>query len=276
MATDSTDYTAELDAWRMDAEAALRAPDGWLSVAGLFWLKEGVNEVGGDPACAVALPAGSAPPVVARLLLRDGAVTVQEAGPEFLVNGEAPPERPLRPSVSARPDRISVGRLALQLHQAGGRLGVRVRDPENPARTSFPGRRWYAPRPEYRVKGNFVAYEPPRPVTITNMLGDTEQDTCPGYVAFTLDGQPFQLDVSGKPGVNLKLVFRDATSGHETYGAARFLYFDIGPDGAVVLDFNRAVSPPCAFTEFATCPLPPPQNRLKIAIPAGELAPEEH
>lgn len=273
---DHNGYEAALAAWRADAEAALRAPDGWLSVAGLFWLQEGVSTLGSDPACAVRLPARSAPPFVARLALRDGAVTVLEAGPELLVNGEPPPARPLRPTTSGQPDRITVGRLSLQIHQAGGRIGVRVRDPENPARTEFPGRRWYPPRPEYRVTGRFVAYDPPRPVTVVNMLGDTEEELCPGYVTLTLDGRELELQASGRPGVNLKIVFRDATSGHETYGAARFLYFEIGPDGAVELDFNKAVSPPCAFTEFATCPLPPPQNRLPFAVPAGELAPEGH
>jgi uncharacterized protein (DUF1684 family) len=269
-------YEAALATWRADAEAALRAPDGWLSVAGLFWLAEGVSSVGSDPACAVRLPAGSAPPVVARLALRDGAVSVVEAGPELLVNGEPPPQRPLRSALSGRPDRIVVGRLALQIHQAGGRVGVRVRDPENPPRREFPGRRWYPPRPEYLVAGSFVAYDPPRPVTVINMLGDTEEDRCPGYVALALDGRELQLEASGRPDVNLKIVFRDATSGRETYGACRFLYFDIGPDGAVELDFNKAVSPPCAFTEFATCPLPPSQNRLPFPVPAGELAPEGH
>jgi uncharacterized protein (DUF1684 family) len=273
---DQGTYEAALAAWRADMEATLRAPDGWLSVAGLFWLPEGVSSMGSDPACEVRLPAGAAPPVVARLELREGAVRVLEAGPELLVNGEPPPERPLGTTMSERPDRLTVGRLALQIHQAGERIGVRVRDPENPARVAFPGRRWYPPRPEYPVAARFVAYDPPRPVAVTNMLGDTVEELCFGYVVFTLDGRELAMEASGTPGVNLKLVFRDATSGRETYGACRFLYFAIGPDGAVNLDFNKAVSPPCAFTEFATCPLPPPQNRLPFPIPAGELAPEDH
>lgn len=272
--TDLATYTAALESWRADAEAALRDPEGWLSVAGLFWLGEGERTMGSDPGCDVVLPPGSAPAHVARLAVRDGAITILEAIPELRVNDAPPREGPLHGPSSDSRDRITVGRLVIHVHEAGDRVGLRVRDPEHPDRTGFPGRRWYPPRPELRVAARFVPFDPPRPVTVVNLLGDAEDDLCPGYVRFTLDGQELELEASGDAGNRrMGLVFRDATSGVETYGAARFLTFDIGEDGSVDLDFNRAVCPPCAFTPFATCPLPSPQNRLTIAIRAGELAP---
>lgn len=275
--TDVQTYETALETWRAAREAALRAPEGWLSVAGLFWLREGESSMGSDPGCDVVLPAGAAPASLARLELRDGAVTVLAAGPELLVNGEAPPPRPLRGAGDeGGPDRITAGRLLLQIHRSGDRVGVRVRDPEHPERAAFAGCRWYPPRPEYRLAGRYVAYDPPRAAVIENLLGDAEERVVPGHVAFSLGGQELRLDLWGAPGPSQMIVFRDATSGVETYGAARFLYVELGPDGAVELDFNKAVSPPCAFTPFATCPLPPPQNRLAIPIPAGELAPEGH
>lgn len=269
---DVATYTAEVEAWRAEAEAALRAPEGWLSVAGLFWLDEGERTMGSDPACDVVLPAGSAPAQVARLAVHNGELTVREAGPELLVNGEPPPDRPLRSATTGNPDRITVGRLVVQVHRSGERVGLRVRDPEHPDRTAFGGRRWFPVDPAYRLAGRFVAFDPPRQVTITNLIGDMDEQLCPGQVVFELDGAEHRLDAMGSGG-KLMLVFRDATSGVETYGAARFLYVEPGPDGATEVDFNRAVSPPCAFTPFATCPLPGPQNRLTIAIRAGELYP---
>jgi uncharacterized protein (DUF1684 family) len=275
MTTDEEAYAAELAAWRADADAALRAPESWLSVAGLFWLREGESTMGADPACDVALPAGAAPAFVARLALRDGAVFVLEAAPELLVNGGPAPARPLRGPASGDPDRITVGRLVLQVHQSGDRRGIRVRDPEHPDRAAFAGRRWFPPRPELRLAGRFVPYDPPLAMAGPNLAGDVEERSCPGYVAFALGGEELRLDAF-PAGRRLQIVFRDATSGVETYGAARFLYVEPGPDGAVDVDFNKAECPPCAFTPFATCPLPPARNRLAVAIRAGELAPEGH
>lgn len=274
--SDFETYEAAVAAWRAAAEERLRAPEGWLSVAGLFWLREGVSTMGGDPACDVPLPPGAAPALLARLALAGGAVTVVEAAPELLVNGAPPPARPLRGTADDAPDRITAGRLALQVHRSGDKVGIRVRDPEHPDRAAFPGRRWYPVRPEYRLAARFVPYDPPRPIQIDNLVGDSSAELGRGQIVFTLDGQELRLETWGDDDSAMLLVFRDATSGVETYGAARFLLAEVGPDGAVELDFNKAVCPPCAFTPFATCPLPPPQNRLTVAIRAGELAPEGH
>jgi uncharacterized protein len=264
----------ELIAWRAAAEAELRAPEGWLSVAGLFWLRPGVNRMGSDLAAEIVLPADAAPPFAAEFVLDSNQVCVGVGAAPLLVNGEPPPDRPLRPSTSRNPDRISLGRLALQLHASAGRLGIRVRDPEHPARRDFAGRCWYAPQPDYCVPARFTPYDPPCPTTIATHDGEQITMNLVGMAQFTLHGQSLSLDAFGRPDGSLFFVFRDATSGKSTYGAARFLYAAPPHEGLMTLDFNRAVSPPCAFTTFATCPLPPPQNRLAVAIEAGELEPE--
>jgi hypothetical protein len=265
-------YHKEIERWRAEAEAALRSPEGWLSVVGLFWLHEGVNLVGSGPTCSIRLPA-SAPAFVAELCLRDGVVTLGVFGDSLLLNGEEPSERPLQDDTQPPADRLTVGPLVLHLLRRGERFGVRIRDRQHPSRTAFSGRRWYEPRSEYRIVARFEAYDPPRLIPITNILGDTEDQPSPGAAVFELDAQEYRLDAVNGSGGKLFFNFRDRTAGQTTYGAGRFLYADEPQDGIVVLDFNKAVNPPCAFTPYATCPIPPRQNHLPIAISAGELAP---
>lgn len=269
-----SDYTEAIERWRAEAEGRLRAEDGWLALAGLFWLQEGESPFGSDSALPIALPEGAAPALAGSIRYDGAAATIHAApGVTILVNGEPVAERALRSDSGGPPDMVQVGRVVFFLIQRGARLGVRVRDPESPTRREFTGRRWFPVRPEYRIRGRFVPYDPPRTISNLNILGDTEEKLSPGYVAFELDGQTVTLDATSA-GDGLFFVFRDATAGHETYGAARFLAAPAPIDGFVELDFNKAVSPPCAFTAYATCPLPPRQNVLAVRIAAGELAPE--
>lgn len=257
----------------------LRAPDGWLTLIGLFWLAPGPNAIGADPASAIVLPAGKAPERAGQIDF-DGLVATLRPlpGVPLTVNGQPAAEGPLRSDADAPPDVVGLGDIALHVIKRGERYGVRVRDGEHPARRLFGGRQWFAIQPEYCVPATFVAYDPPRPRPITNILGDTNDELCPGYVRFELGGQQLELEASALPGGELEFVFRDGTSGKTTYPASRFLVAPQPRDGQTVLDFNKAYSPPCAFTDFATCPLPRPQNRLALAIAAGErYAPaEEH
>jgi len=154
----------------------------------------------------------------------------------------------------------------------GDRFGVRMKDPVNHARTHFLGLKYFAADPAYRVEARFEPYNPPKKIAITNVLGMTSDEIAPGALVFTLRGQTFQIDPILEQGEkDLFIIFKDATSGKETYGAARYLYAH-PPDAAgnTVVDFNKSYNPPCAFTPYATCPLPPPQNRLPIRIDAGE------
>ena len=268
-------YAAELEAWRAQKDQALRGPEGWLSLAGLHWLTEGANRLGAGPECEVALPEGAAPALAGELHLREGVVTASAAGEALRLNGGPLEERPLRTDSDPQPDRLSVGRLSLVVIRRGERVGVRVRDPERPAIAAFPGRRWHPLDPAYRLRARFEPYAPPRPIAITNVLGDVAEELSPGAVIFELEGRELRLEARSGPDGGLIILFRDASSGAETYGAGRTLSTPPPQGDVVELDFNRAANPWCAFTPYATCPLPPPQNRLPVAVRAGELAPPE-
>jgi len=247
--------------WRADRETSLKAERGWLSVAGLFWLKEGENTLGSDPTSAITLPEGT--PKTYGTLVRDGKTITLK------IIGEA--DRILKSDANGGPDRIKVGDATFTIIERGTRIGVRLYDPHSLAQRTFKGLKWFPVSESYRVAAKFVPYATPKKLSIVNVIGDTTEVPCPGYVEFERDGKKCRLDVQAE-GNELFLNFQDATSGRETYGAGRFLYADAAKNGIVTLDFNRATNPPCAYTAFATCPLPPRGNRLPIAIRAGELA----
>ncbi len=247
-------YPEEIRAWREQREQSLKAPGGWLTVAGLFWLKPGANAFGTDPANAIVLPAGSAPARAGVFTLAGGKVSVT-------MNGRT---RELRPDSDTAP----VGRLELLPIKRGDRYGIRMKDPESALRRDFKGLKWFAARESWRITARFVAE--PRQLPVTNVLGQTEPEPCPGYAVFTVNGREFRLYPT-QEGKRLFFVFRDRTAGKETYPAGRFLYSDLAQNGKVVLDFNKAYNPPCAFTPYATCPLPVKENRLPVRIEAGEM-----
>jgi len=248
-------YEAEITAWRQKREAALRGDGGWLTVAGLYWLHEGRNTFGTAPKADIVLPAGPAQAGVFEL--RGGKVTATTAALT----------RELRPDTD---DVVNVDRLGLYVIRRSDKVGIRLKDPKSQFRREFHGIDYFPPRPEYRITATFVA--DPKKVPITNILGQTEPEDSPGYVRFRLEGKEYHLrPVYDDPGSkDLFFVFKDQTSGKETYGAGRFLDTDPPKDGKVELDFNKAYNPPCAFTPYATCPLPPAENRLSVRIEAGE------
>jgi hypothetical protein len=267
-ATSQPSYENTLQKWRQEQDAALRADDGWLTVVGLFWLKAGANRVGSDPANEIVLPHGTAPPQVGVFRFDNGLTTLDALpGAPVLVNGQRTSTARLRPDV----DRVVVGDLTMFVIRRGERYGIRLRNRNSEARRTFTGCVWYQAKPAFRIRGRFVPYDPPRQLPIVNVLGNLSSMTSPGYVEFTLEGRVFRLDPVAEPGANeLFFIFKDETAGGETYPAGRFLYSALPRDGFVELDFNRAVNPPCAFTAFATCPLPPKQNQLPVRIDAGE------
>jgi hypothetical protein len=272
-------YRAGIEKWRRDREAGLWAEGGWLSVAGLFWLDEGPNRFGSAPGNAIVLPAGTAPPVAGTFELRQGSVTVRaEPGVSLTTAGKSVATMTVRSDDPGPPDVLKLGRLSMQVIVRGGRHGIRLKDPEAPTRREFAGLRWFPVREDMRITGRFVAWPAPHPIPIANVLGQVNDLPSPGYVEFTLEGRPLRLEpVFEEPGAKeLFFIFRDATAGHETYPAGRFFYSPMPRDGQVVLDFNKAYSPPCAFTAYATCPLPPSQNRLSVPIEAGEKDPHRH
>src|SRR6266496_846665 len=267
-----TSYEAEIQAWRQQREAKLKADDGWLTVAGLFWLKEGTNTLGTDAKLDIVLPANSAPGKVGSFDLQNGAVTLHVAD-GVAVSANDQPVRELLVKSDAdnqTPDSINVGELKLSIIKRGERFGLRVRDKNSRARREFTGLRCFPARDSYRVPATFMPFDHPKEITIINVLGDVVKMTSPGLLSFRLNGKDFRL----QPVLDeekLFIIFRDLTAGKTTYPAGRFLYANMPEKGKVVLDFNEAINPPCAFTQYATCPLPPKQNYLPIAIAAGEL-----
>jgi uncharacterized protein (DUF1684 family) len=271
----AAEYSASVEAFRHRYEESLRAPNGWLSVAGLFWLHEGVNRAGSDPQSDIVLPA-PAPAFAATFQFHAGKVTLHPApGVHLLINGKAPTGQPIRPDA----DNITLADLSLTVivrgPQRATKTGLRLRDPSSAARRNFSGLHWYPIDQHFRIEARWVPYTPPHKVSFTNVVGMTEEDTSPGYAEFQLAGKTWRLEPTEEDG-RLFYVFRDQTAGKETYPSGRFLKSDMPKDGRVVLDFNQAYNPPCAFTSFATCPLPPRQNFIAAPIPAGEKKYSDH
>jgi hypothetical protein len=261
-------YEDAIQKWRDDLDASLKSEDGWLTVVGLFWLKAGPNRVGSDPSNDIVLPKRAAPARVGVFLFESGQTTLTvEAGIAVLVNGKPAGSARLRPEA----DRVSVGDLTMFVIKRADRYGIRLRDKNSEARRTFTHRVWYPVKASFKVTGRFVPYNPPRQIAIVNVIGDVAPMPNPGYVEFTLNGQVFRLDPVAEPGASeLFFILKDQTAGMDTYPAGRFLYTALPQNGSVELDFNRAINPPCAFTAFATCPLPPRQNQLPVRIEAGE------
>ena len=262
-AMDRAAFDREIAEYRKTRLERLTRPEGWLSVVALIPLKEGVN--------GVELP--SKPPVTARMTLQDGKVTLHPS-PAFAVD-----EKPVTAPVELHNDTEEAGytvarhgAMSFFIHKVGDNFGVRVKDPESERRRDFKGIDVFPPDPKYRVEARFEPYNPPKHIPMPNVSGITTDEISPGALVFSLDGKEYRIDPILEQGTkDYFIIIKDATSGRETYGAARYLYAS-PPDasGKTIVDFNKAYNPPCAFTPYATCPLPPPQNRLPIRIEAGE------
>jgi hypothetical protein len=180
----------------------------------------------------------------------------------------------MRPDTSGVPDVLEMGTLSMNVIKRGEKYGIRLKDKNSAVRRGFLGLKWFDVKEDYRVEARFVSYPQPKPVKVPNVLGQSESMPSPGYAEFTLHGKAVKLDgvMEDPQAEQLFFILRDQTSGKETYGAGRFLYAELPKAGKIVLDFNRAYSPPCAFTPYATCPLPPPQNWMPVRVEAGEMA----
>lgn len=263
-------YQDEIMKWREKREATLKAEDGWLSVAGLFWLKDGYNRIGASPTASIRLPRGAANVAVITIHTDRVLHLAVNPGAAVTVNGKPMTSAELQSDQNgAAPDIIGIGDLKLFIVHRGTRNAVRLKDPEAKARREFAGLQWFPVQPDWKIEAKFVTYPQPKKLSFDTIVGEKEEQMSPGYAEFQKGGQQIRLEATTE-GDSLFFVFRDNTAGKTTYPAARFLYSALPKNGKVTLDFNRAYNPPCAFTAFATCPLPTPQNRLSIDIPAGE------
>lgn len=277
-------WQQNLSVWRAQHEQQLAAPDGWLTLAGLEWLKPGVNTLGSGASNTIHLPAG-APERFALLTVSGkspkGAV-VQLLAPQggfpagFTIDGHAPREGTLAIS-DTHPSTMAWHGLSLVVLPRGDRFILRIKNADAPTRTGFRGLHWYAPDPAYRVTARWIPYKPARVEKIATAIGTTLDMPAPGVAEFLLKGKVYLLEpvLEGGDATHLFFILRDQTSASSTYGGGRFLLTGL-PDhglaqpGALVLDFNQLYNPPCAYTPYATCPLPPEKNILPAALEAGE------
>ena len=268
---DSSDaYLKEINRWKEKRLARLKSENGWLNLAGLFWLEEGVNTIGSDPSNSIIYP-DKAPPFLGKYLLEKGQVHfIPEAGVEVLLKGKAVEEIEIDTDKTGKPTLLESGSLAWFIIERGDQFGIRLRDYEHPAINQLSHIETFPADPAWKIEATFEAYEEPRELLIPTIIGTVEKNMCPGILRFSVEGvqQEFYPVAAGK---RLFVIFADETSALETYGGGRFLYLD-QPDkgGQVTIDFNKAFNPPCAFTEYATCPLPPRENFLTVRIEAGE------
>jgi uncharacterized protein (DUF1684 family) len=267
---DSSAYAQELSQWQQKRWAELKGETGWLTLVGLFWLKEGENKFGSDGANEIVIPKLAAR--AGSFWLEKNVVRLDASQPGFTVDGKPIKSLELKTDDDDKPTVVQFDSMSFQIIKRGEKLGLRVKDSQNADRLNFKDTEFYPADLKWRVEAQFESYNPPKPMPIVNVLNMESTESSPGAIKFTVDGQEFRLDaITEKDEPRLFMIIADKTSGKETYPAGRYLYVD-PPDasGRVVIDFNKAYSPPCAFTKFATCPLPPKQNRLPFAIEAGE------
>jgi uncharacterized protein len=279
---DVTAYRGEIQKWQTTRLASLTKDDGWLTLVGLFWLNEGENKFGSDTKNPVVLPKEKAAAVAGSLWLAKGQVRLtapRESGISLKTNDGAQANSQPITALDLKDDNddngptiLKLGSLLINVVKRGERIGVRVKDTESQTRRDFKGLEYYPIDPKWRIEARFEPYQPPKTIPITNVLSMTDDEMSPGAFAFEIDGRTYRIDpILEKGETDLFVMIADDTTGKETYGAGRYLY--VSPPDAnnkVVIDFNKAYSPPCAFTNYATCPLPPRQNHLPLRIDAGE------
>ena len=268
-------YKQGIEQWHADRVKRLTAPDGWLSLIGLEWLQAGANRIGSAADNDIVLKTGPAHLGVVTLA-DDGGMQLDLAPDNgALIDGKDIQHAALVDDVQAGdadPTTVSFGTTSFYAIDRSGRKGLRVKDTDAPSRKHFVGIESFPIDPSWRIEANWVPAQPGETLEMGSVIGTIDKSPVPGKLEFTRDGKSFELvPVIEEPGAEQYfIVFADRTSGKETYGAARFIYVDPPKDGKVVLDFNKAYNPPCAFTEFATCPLAPSENRLDLRVTAGE------
>lgn len=266
-----TEHQQQIAAWRAGRVERLTAPDGWLSLIGLHWLPEGKPQtLGNGPGNDVDLEVG--PPRLGTLIWTDGKARFEVDGKAAVsVDGQSQKLIDLEPADPAHPVVVRFGSANFQLIERGGKHALRVKDAEASTRKGFTGITYFDIDPSWRIDARFEAYEKPRSIEVATVVGTLESYPNPGRIVFERDGKTHSIEALVEEGQEQYfLIIADRSSGKETYGMARYLYAGPVVDGHIVVDFNRAYNPPCAFTAYATCPMPPEGNRLDLYVSAGE------
>lgn len=269
---DATDYTQSIRDWHAKRLERLKRPDGWLSLVGLYWLKEGENSFGGHEDNDFVIR-GDVIPERLGVFIRKGELVRFRAEAEVKIGTRETvleEEIAMKPDDSGNPTILKWGSLSWFIIKRGNRLGIRLRDAKHPRIQEFPGIEMFPIDPRWRISASFEKYDPARKIEVPNVLGSTETQLCEGVLVFEYKNRTHRLEATGA-GKNLFIVFGDSTNARETYGGGRFLVVT-KPDGqgSTWVDFNMAFNPPCVFSPHATCPLPRQENRLPFQVLAGE------
>lgn len=272
---DSEAHKREIEEWRANRVERLTSETGWLTLAGLFWLKEGDNTIGSDSTHDVILPKSVRPNV--GIIRRTGATLefIAEQNIEVFSGEDRVSKTSLRSDEagSATPTILRIGSVRFYVIQRGDKLGVRVKDSESPIRKEFKGLAYFPIDITWRIEARFVPFDEPKTIRIPTTVGTEDVYVFPGSLHFEIDGKAMTLDAAleSDSAKEYFIMFGDKTNGNDTYGGGREMYVPIPPPGApMIIDFNKAYNWPCVFTPYATCPLPPPQNRLPVRVEAGE------
>ena len=271
---DSTAYAAETAEWRVKRLDAIAGPDGWSTLAGLFWLDSTRYAIGSAPTNTIVMPVDHTPRVLGTLTRRDSTFLFRAAkGVRVMVDSARIDSVRMVSDKGTLQTVLRAGSVTYRVIERVGRFALRVKDSSYVLRRDFKGLTYFPLDTSMRVLAHLVPHATPRTLRILNVIGQTEEYRSPGILEFTIGGKPYHLTASfeGPDTAKYFVLFRDLTSRDSTYPAGRFMYVTpVDSAGNSIVDFNRAFNPPCAFTAFATCPLPPAENVMKIAIPAGE------
>ncbi len=267
------EYVKEINNWHKERIENLKRPTGWLSLVGLHWLKEGKNSFGSSKTNDIVM-IDKLPAKIGTIILQEGKLTV-ELGKEsgVLIDSAQIFTSELKTDADETPTIMSYGSLNWYIIKRGeNRYGIRAKDSENDLRVNFPGIERYPVDEKWKIDAKYIRYAPPKKISVPSAIGTVSEDLSPGKLVFNIGSKEYELDAMDS-GDQLFIVFADQTNGETTYGAGRFLVVDKPQTGELTkIDFNMAYNPPCGFTHFATCPLPPKNNMMKVKIEAGEKA----
>jgi len=270
------EYEKSVMKWRQEVDGNLRRENGWLALAGLFWLRKGTNEIGSAPTSDILLPA-RAPAKLGTFVFDGNSVILNvELDTPVEVNGVQTKIARLDTDEEDVPSFITFSDMRMVVVRRSKGVGIRLWDNTRAERHTFPNRQWYPIKPEFRIMATYTRYDTPRIVKMPDILGAIIDQRMEGYVTFDFNGQKQELVVEELPDRRLFIQFMDSTNGNPTYPSGRYHYTDAHENGHVFVDFNKAYSPPCAFTDYATCTFPPQENHLKVSIEAGEIYKPHH